>query len=54
MPAKLAVSAKGTVMPSEVPMTASSVVCDEGFQKPDLDILARSPEGEGAEAIDDN
>ena len=31
IPAKLAVKAKGTVMPSEVPITASSIVCSEGW-----------------------
>lgn len=45
-------SANGTVMPSAVPMTASSVVCDEGFQNSDLHILALSPDGEGAAAVD--
>lgn len=38
-PAKLAVNAKGTVMPSEVPMTASSMVRADGwkFTSQDLD-----------------
>ena len=31
-PAKLAVKANGTVMPSDVPITASSVVCEDGFR----------------------
>jgi len=51
MPAKLAVKAKGTVMPSEVPITASSVDCDDGFQNPDLNIRALSPEGGGAVTV---
>ena len=52
MPAKLAVSAKGTVMPSEVPMTASSVVCEEGLQKDDFAIRAFKLDGEGALTIE--